>query len=54
VGLVVIGESVEVEAVEREVAAGRDCVVDDVEGEVVDDSQTATCLSCRAMCDMGV
>lgn len=54
VGLVVIEESVEVEAVEREVAAGRDCVVDDVEGEAVDDSQTATCLSCRAMCDMGV
>lgn len=54
VGLVVIEGSVEVVVVGREDVAGRDCVVDDVEGEVVDDSQTATCLSCMVMCDTGL
>lgn len=39
--------------VEREGVAGRDCVADGVEEEVGEDSQTATCLSCTVMSDMG-
>lgn len=53
-GLRVIERSVEAVVVGREGVAGRDCVADDVEGEVVDDSQTATCLFDTAMCDMGL
>jgi len=39
--------------VEREVVAERDCVVDDVEGEVDEDIQTVRCLSYMVMNDMG-
>jgi hypothetical protein len=55
VGSVVIEESVEAVVVGREGVAGRDCVADDVEEEMVDGShQTATCLLCMVMCDMGL
>jgi hypothetical protein len=53
VGSVVIEESVEAVVVGREGVAGRDCVVDDVEEEMVDDSQTTTGLLCMVMSDMG-
>jgi hypothetical protein len=49
-GLAVIGEFV---VVEREAVAGRDCVADDVEDQVREDNQTAKCLSCTVMSDMG-
>lgn len=39
--------------VEREAVAGRDCVADGAEDQVREDSQTATCLSCMVMSDMG-
>lgn len=50
---VVIEGFVEVVVVEREGVAERGCV-DDVEEEVVDDSQTAMCLSCMVTSDMGL
>lgn len=50
---VVIEGSVEVVVVEREGVAERGCV-DDVEEEVVGDSQTAMCLSCMVTSDMGL
>lgn len=40
-------------AVGRGAVVGRDCVADGVEEEVGEDSQTATCLSCMVMSDMG-
>jgi hypothetical protein len=54
VGLMVTEESVEAVVVGREGVAERDCVADGVEGEMVDGSQTATCLSCTVMSGMGL
>jgi hypothetical protein len=54
VGLEVIEGSVEAVVAGREGVAGRDCVADGVEEEMVDGSQTATCLSCTVMSDMGL
>jgi len=53
VGLAVIEGSVEVVVVGREGVAGRGCAADDVEEEMVDGSQTTTCLLCMVMSDMG-